>query len=168
MSYPCPPCCGGSFGCPRCTFDNRPSEWIADLTGFAMVDRFCDYCDQVTGEYTMAFASTACVWEFSDPDVCRSGGGQTDLSVSLGYTNVGSTAWKLLALATLNNLSGGHTSVWYETTGTTDSNCWFFGGQGSTDKVTLDYQSDVSIGTAWPCSTTPGTPYPATITTWAP
>jgi len=170
MSWPCQPCCRGR-NCELCGFDARPAQWAVDLgTPFGLVDDRCDFCDQITGQYTLGRGVTdpnklsVCQWGFASTDVCDVPFiSDLDLLV-LFHHDFSAPSWNWRVDITLTDqLNNVHMRLGYETTGTTENDCWHFGGQGSTDKVTLT-KTDENIQSTLCTSTGLAT----TIEAWTP
>lgn len=68
--YPCDDCCG-EVACPICP--SSVSSYTVDLTGFTLVDSFCDFCDEVSDTFVLDFVleDTDCVWLFCLPEACE-------------------------------------------------------------------------------------------------
>ncbi len=140
MSYPCPQCCGDRpVDCLRCDFDSKPTQWIADLGAGGWTNRNCDFCDQVSGQYTLDFEGS-CIWRYRADNVCTTFGSQTDLIITLSHDTsppVPGDEWRWSFGVLLSPLSVAFSNVTYATSGTTENDCWHFGGNGSTDKMTI-------------------------------
>lgn len=147
---PCRKCCPGPGDCAECVFDSKPLEWFADLGIGGWNDDDCDYCDQVSGQYTLDLLNpsvpNSCTWRFLNEGVCTLHAGLADLIITLSH-NVpvpgGNWNWRLDVEMEPQEPIQERSIARYETsTDTANENCWFFGGQGAGNKITLDKVSD--------------------------
>ena len=175
MSYPCPPCCGvATLNCTLCTFATRPTQWVADLGVGGLVDNGCSECDQVKGQYTLNANHDGgnCIWDFVDTNYCSAScallPSSLDLLVSLSI--VSATDWKWLCRVELRCQSGsptGHVIEDFESTGSTDADCFDLGGDGVGNKITLTRQG-ASLDRFNTNAGSDAGRLPATIEVWAP
>lgn len=160
------PCCG--FECPECDFSSDAdafarmiaSGWKVDLGVGGWIDAVCNTCDQVLGEYSLSQQnnpiSGKCYWIYENPAVTCSGG---ELYVIFFYTYGTILAWQWTVVV---GFGPAIMEARFKTDETDDTDCWHFGGNDSSTKITLTKYYEFGVGAA--C--TGG--MPATIEAWVP
>ncbi len=170
MSYPCPPCCGRAFlDCGLCNFGRDIPTLEVDVGVGGWVDDACDFCDEVAGQYTLPVDELGrCLWEYHNPTEGLCGGGNGTLRINAQMVPNLVPPWKWEVEVFLGPPGGPGVisrAVYNSSTDTNSEDCFFFGGDGSTDKMTLQKTSDSHSGfPVPPCSGTLST----SIEMWAP
>ena len=173
----------------------RPEQWICDLGAGGWADDLCSHCDQVAGQYTLDHVAAAgqitarywigmqhwlyghvCLWVYQALDVCTFedlvGAEQIDFDILLYHHSVGLGAtWKWFAEVKLYVTPFYFPppyASWalYASEETDEANCLHFGGEDSTDKLTLTRYANQHVG-VWVPDMCSGT-LPATIDLWIP
>ena len=163
---PCADCCTRLLNCVDCSFAIRPDSWIVDVGVGGWIDSACNYCDQISGQYTLDDYINLCEWRYGPiPNVCTTvpWGWTPDFYIILWLQWVGETNWRVMVNVVLHYHDLVYSSARYRTDATLDIDCWHFGGQGPGDKITLTkFVADTHANAL--CSGS----MPNTIEAWAP
>lgn len=149
MSWPCSKCCRAAVTqCALCTFDRKLATVEVDLGVGGWVDGDCDFCDQVAGQFTADTSAPLfiCTWEYHNPTegICGAVDGTLRITVFIKNT-APSWQWHVDVDLSPTGLPI-QSRADYESTGSTSTDCFALGGDGSTDKLTLTKISESHIG----------------------
>ncbi len=152
----CPVSESNCFGCTIA--GGAPEEMIIDLGAGGWIDDDCDYCDQITGQYTLDKFST-CWWIYEESNVCIPTiwfhwPKQFFLQAVIVSGLVLDWRWEVRVLLH-HYFVGGHPSdsiAIYHSAESSDSDCLILGGSGVDDKLQLDKTSESHDPLYFACS----------------
>ena len=187
-------CCEGS--CEECAFATGiPASWLVDLGTSNWTDNACDYCDQIEGQFTLTrdpspntifsfeayppagsfYYDRLCLWKYEDTTVCSFDTIDMDLHIYFYHAHrpLPYNDWKwILEVQLVEDYFVGSTPNYlslalYKSSLTTDSDCYYFGGEDSGNKLSLPQTYEAHRGgvSGDPCA---GSGMPDPVELWVP